>query len=505
MPHMLDSLTRVVLTALFLCGSLVPIASAQINERLIAPAGLEIHWENSLGGAGLAHGDQSLKIWPHATDRREYVDVFLGNRLIERIDARQVDRAAIDRLILEGKPLKPAPVLGLEGAKARAEELAKTYAVLGKQVSIQTFSEPIVYVVTATKNGIVSAIDGESGELLWQSTVPNPELPIYGPGVSDSVVVVVNGNNFYAMDLKTGNLINSSKLYFTPTSSPIPSGDYIMVPSVGGRIVGYHMAKPLIRPVYLRASTENRNGLAISIGRDFLSWTSHGSLYLIHSEEEPMIWSRVNANEEGDSRPVTTPNGFIFCTDFGTVIHATTNRLGSYLWRNNLGMPTARSPVIGNKTVIVLSDDGLVDALDLETGKSLWPSRAQNISSVLGVGKAHVYVRDSGGYLASLRLSDGQLDSRTGSLTQGVVPNSVNDRFFVVTRDGHLSCLRERGAIMPTMYLDPQAAKEAVGSPNKPSNQQKPAPTKSVEDPFGASGLDAAPAASDAKDPFDPF
>jgi len=176
--------------------SLLPVATAQVNSRAVTPLGLEVAWENSVGGAALAQGTESLVVWPHSQDRREFVDVFVGNRLLERIDARQVDRGALDKLILDGKPTSPVPVLGLDGAKAQADKLVKTYAVLGKQATVRTFSEPVIYVVAVAKNGVITAIDGESGELLWQNSVPRADLPILGPGVSDDYVVVLNGNSF---------------------------------------------------------------------------------------------------------------------------------------------------------------------------------------------------------------------------------------------------------------------------------------------------------------------
>ena len=201
-------------TFLGLSGNL----GAQINQRDLAPLGLELMWENSIGGAGLVQGADSLVVWPHSSERREYVDVFVGNRLIERIDARRVDRDALEKRILEGKSTGEVPLLGLEGAKAQAQKLVKTYATIGKQATVKTFSQPVTFVIGAASNGVVTAIDGETGEMLWQSSVPRGDLPIYGPGVSDDFVTVVNGNAFYAMDLKTGNMINSGRLAFTPFS-----------------------------------------------------------------------------------------------------------------------------------------------------------------------------------------------------------------------------------------------------------------------------------------------
>lgn len=492
--------------ACLVAGVFTPcVSQGQINDGSIAAAGLEIQWENSLGGAGLARGDQNLVIWPHKTERREYVDVYVGNRLIERIDARQIDKVAVDKLILEGKPIKPTPVLGMSGARAKAEKLVSTYKILGRNATIKTFSEPVIYVVAVAANGIVSAIDGESGEVLWQSSVPNPELPILGPGVSDDYVTVVNGNRFYAMQLKTGNLVNSARLSFTPTGTPVPLKTRVMVPSIGGRIIGYDMEKPVIEPVILRAGVENRNGTTISPDGQYLAWASDTSLFLIKNEVVPQMYSRVNAGGLVGSRPVATSKGFVFVGNFGTVIHANTNQTGSYQWRANLAMPTSRSPVVARDHVLVLSDDGRLEALDLETGNRAWPNMAANINRILGVGKETVYVRDSGGMLATHKLSDGSLVARTNCLLQGIIPNSISDRLFVVSRDGHLTCMREKGAVMPTMY---NATLEDSSDPSK--STQKAAtgttanPNRSGDDIFGAEPQEAAPAGN-SKDPFDPF
>lgn len=485
-------------------GGVAP-AVAQVNGRSVSSLGLEVAWENNIGGAGLAQGTQSIVLWPHSKERREYVDVFVGNRLLERIDARQVDRAALDKLILEGKPTSPVPVLGLEGAKARADKLIQTYGVLGKKATMRTFSEPVIYIVSVAKNGVVTAIDGESGELLWQNSVPRADLPILGPGVSDDYVAVINGNSFYGMDLKTGNLINNARLAFTPVAAPTALETRVIVPSTEGRVVGYSIENPNIAPVVLRAGKENRHGVAGSLDREFLAWNSQGSMYLVHNENVPKMWSKVNLGEPIDSKPVATPQGFLFVSSYGTAIHATASRTGTYLWRANLGMPVSQSPVISNSQAFVLSDDGRLVALDLATGAHAWVSHVGHVDSVLGVGKEHVYVKNDHGYLSRLRLADGKVDGVSDLAVDLTLPNNISDRLFIITRDGHLSCLREAGALMPTMVnaIDPKGTNKPSG--NKPSGgagQSKPA---NGDDVFGSpSGVGSGvPATSGAND--DPF
>ncbi|MFO0013903.1 MAG: PQQ-binding-like beta-propeller repeat protein [Planctomycetota bacterium] len=477
---------------------------AQVNDQTIAPAGLEVHWEGSLGGAGLTRSEHSMAVWAHSTERREYVDVMQGNRLVERIDARQVDRNVLDRLILEGKPTKPAPLLGMKGAQERAAKLINTYGIIGRKLTTRSFSEPVVYVVTLASNGILTAFDGESGEVLWQTSLPHTELQMLGPGVSDDYVTVVNGNYYFVMGMKDGNLVATRKLEHTPISAPIPVESKILVPSTGGRLVAYDIGNPLLSPIILRAGRDNMNGTVLSADHHFLAWSNQKSLFMVQCQRKPVMWAKVNTNEDVQSRPVATPEGFIFASNNGTIVHASTQRTGSYLWRSNISLQTGRPPVVGNDRVFVVSDDGQVQSLDLKSGAILWPTTTKNVDSILGVGKEHIYARNTSGMLQSIRIADGKIDGRTTALLQGIVPNSVHDRFFVVTRNGHISCLREKGAVVPTMWIrsdEKPASKTTESKPSSSSERPKPALD---DDPFGPD-TKSAPANDSSKDPFDPF
>jgi outer membrane protein assembly factor BamB len=494
-----------VLVAICISLGVAARSDAQLNDQTVAPAGLEVHWQGSLGGAGLTRAEQNLAIWAHSTERREYVDVFLGDRLIERIDARQVDRQALDRLIIEGKPTKPTPVLGLKGAQERAAKLVKTYAIVGRKLTVKTFSEPVIYVVALASNGILTAFDGETGEVLWQTSVPHTSLQMLGPGVSDDYVTVVNGNYYFVARMADGNLVSTRKLEYTPTSAPVPIQKKIMVPSVGGRLVGYDIEKPLLDPVILRSGRDNMNGTALSTDHDFVAWTSQKSMFLARGNKEPMIWAKVNAGDDVQSRPIPTSKGFLFASNNGTVIHSTTQRIGSYLWRANVSMQTGRPPVVGNGRVFIVSDEGLAACLDLETGRSLWPVTAKNVDRILGIGKEHIYARNTSGMLESIRISDGKVDGRSNVIIPSVVPNSIHDRFFVVTRNGHLTCLREKGAVMPTLWIRNESKPEAGEPEEKKGVPVEPSlPAAVDDDPFGADAM-PAPSGGDGKDPFDPF
>jgi hypothetical protein len=246
------------------------------------------------------------------------------------------------------------------------------------------------------------------------------------------------------------------------------------------------------------------NGTVLSADHHFLAWSNQKSLFMVQCQRKPVMWAKVNTNEDVQSRPVATPEGFIFASNNGTIVHASTQRTGSYLWRSNISLQTGRPPVVGNDRVFVVSDDGQVQSLDLKSGAILWPTTTKNVDSILGVGKEHIYARNTSGMLQSIRIADGKIDGRTTALLQGIVPNSVHDRFFVVTRNGHISCLREKGAVVPTMWIrsdEKPASKTTESKPSSSSERPKPALD---DDPFGPD-TKSAPANDSSKDPFDPF
>jgi len=39
------------------------VAVAQVNSRAVTPLGLEVAWENSVGGAALAQGTEKMSLW----------------------------------------------------------------------------------------------------------------------------------------------------------------------------------------------------------------------------------------------------------------------------------------------------------------------------------------------------------------------------------------------------------------------------------------------------------
>ncbi len=464
----------------------------------LTSVGLIVHWQSNVGGAPLANGPSSFVIWQHSTEKREYVTVRSGNRVIEQIRGEEVDQKAYEKAIESGeRPPKP-PTIGIDGAKLKAEKLVANYKILGRKAEIdKPYSERLVYSVSLTTNGILAAMNAETGAVIWKTEAGNSSLPTFGPGVSDEYVAVTNGNSLYVYELMTGNIVTSRTLMFTPTASPSVIHGKAIVPSVDGRTVAYDIKNKITPPGILRTGTENRFGLTVSADQQFFTWPTGNRLVVSRMEKIPKLWNSANLNEPILSLPIATQNGFLVSTISGTVLHFSTSQQDTLLWKSRLAVQVSQSPIANKDVAFIVSDEGFLYALRLTDGTDPWGQQPKNIRNVIAVGKHHVYVKDSRNALRSIDLATGNESGRTNLILPNVIPNSKNDRLFLVTNQGQITCLRETDATTPSFST------ESLGDVDAAPIQQKTKPEEGQKKPADddASLFDGA-GGTDSPDPF---
>ena len=452
-------------------------AQAPANKGELAASGLQVHWESNIGGAPLANGSQSFVLWSHTTEKKQYVTVHSGGRVIERIRGDEVDLKKLEEAIIQGEKLLKSPRLGLEGAQKKADKLVATYKILGRKVEVDSFNQQLIFAVTLTTNGIVSTMDAESGSVIWKSEAGKSTLPMFGPGVSDDYVAVTNGNTLYVYELTTGNIVTTRKLMFTPTASPIVLQDKAIVPSVGGRLVAYDIKKEVIPPGILRTGTENRLGVTISADHQFLSWPTGNKLVLARMERTPILWAAANVGEPIFSLPIATQNGFLASSIYGTVFHASTNRDDPLFWKTRLAVQVSQSPLANKDLAFIVSDEGLLFAMNLRDGTDAWGHQHDNVRHMIAIGKQNIYVMDSRNALIAIDLAKGVESGRTNLILPDVIPNAINDRLLFVTKQGQVTCLREIEATSPSFTT--VFSEETPAAPIQ-TTKPDPTPTKPI-------------------------
>ena len=191
----------------------IPSAKRNCERSLV------IHWqaqtERTLTGPSNGRG-----LSPHTKQRTEVITIRVGDRVVERIDANDVDFAAAEKLVLSPSGGSKSPKLGIEMARKKAQSTVARYAKLGRTAVIEELNQPITYLIAASDNGAVRALNAETGELFWSATVGKHSLPTWGPGVNDQFVTLANGMDLYVLDLMNGRVLTKKRLTRACRHSP---------------------------------------------------------------------------------------------------------------------------------------------------------------------------------------------------------------------------------------------------------------------------------------------
>lgn len=343
---------------------------------------------------------------------------------------------------------------------------------------------------SVSDSGIVSALDAETGELLWAKQVGKPGYPAFGPGANDDYLGVVSGSKLYLLDRHDGRLQWARRLGSAPSSGPALSEDYAFVALVTGRIEGYNLNDPAAQPWYYQS--KGRTYLRPTTTGNIVSWpTSQGYLYASRADD-PGVLYRLETNSDIVTSPaaqepylyIAAHDGYLYCL----------NQLnGEEQWRYSTGYAVDSSPAIVGDQAYVASLQPALHAVDAKTGRELWIT--PGISHFAAQGKQRVYASDKYGNLLVLDAKSGRPVSRM-AVAEGfkTLVNDQTDRIFLVNDRGLVQMLHEIGAEQPTLHRPPAAPPTEV-TPKKPAGEVNPFDE-------GAAPEAAAPAAEEAS-PFE--
>lgn len=334
------------------------------------------------------------------------------------------------------------------------------------RVSTWYLDEAQIYCVT--DSGLVTSLNAETGAALWTQQVGRPGVPAFGPEANSKFVGVVSGSRLYMLDRVTGRVKWSRDLGSAPSSGPALSEDYAFVALVTGRIEGYKLDDPKAQPWYYQS--KGRTHLRPTTTGSVVSWpTTEGYLY-VSAADEPGVLFRLETNDDIVTSPaelapylyIASLDGYLYCLDEGN---------GFEQWRYATGYPIMSSPALVDDHAYVASIEPALHCLDAKTGAIRWI--ALGVSHFGSQGKQRVYASGRYGELIIL-------DSKTGSLVgrlhtaEGLktLVNDQTDRIFLVNDRGLVQCLREIGAVEPTIYRQPPAKEEEA--PAKPTGETNP-------------------------------
>ena len=281
-------------------------------------------------------------------------------------------------------------------------------------------SNGIVYAVSSDGSGVVVALNGSTGSLLWLIKTPlgcartplSAGTQLCAPVLSrDEKVLFVSGGPFFALRTRDGGVLWELSLSAQTVSAPTRGPD-------GTLFVATNTSLTAVRPTAKRGYVlwELPLGGAI-LGAPAVSGTTivvgvsgNNALTAADVATGAQLWKEA-LYYIMTSSPVIS-HGLVIIGD-GYTVHASNLSTGAPVWVRDTAMYTAySSPAVYNNHVFIGNGNGFLFALDASTGSVVWQTSLEAgwVVSAPSVGSSGVVY----GGTDSARLA--ALDTETGAL-----------------------------------------------------------------------------------------
>jgi len=418
--------------------------------------------------------------------------------------------------------------IGKEEAKKKADARANVLKAEGFKATVTERVVPEIMLYATTTRAMLHALDGRTGATRWTAPLGNPEYPTEAPGANDSYVAAVNGTHVMLFDKQDGRQVWRRQTAGVPGAGPAVNDSFVFAPMISGTIEAYPVEETAERPQIYRSF--GRAVYQPVATNDTVSWsTDSGKLYVARGQSKGARF-RLETREQVSATPTILPTQEVIAASLDGYVYKLHEIGGDILWRYSTGVAIEHQPVVIDKAVYVITTDGGMYRLDLETGERVWWT--PGVEKFLAASKTRIYCTTSRRELIALDMETG---GRVGSLRMGeqevLLTNDVTDRIFIATSSGLVQCLREDLPEYDVPYYhtgigeegkqrqevqreeDPAAADPGAAPPADNGNPFNPdAPPANNENPFApppannnANPFEAAPpAGGNDANPFDP-
>lgn len=344
-----------------------------------------------------------------------------------------------------------------------------------------------------TSAGLVQQFNALTGAVLWTAAIGNENHPSLGPACSDKHVALVNGSTLYVLDRADGRPVLIRRIGGAPGAAPALTDKYVFVPLASGRIEGYPLQGKILTPWYYQS--QGRTMVAPLATPQSVVWTTDQGLLYVGSSDPPKMRFRLETGSEIVAPPAYL-KPFVYVASTSGEVFAMQEMTGARRWKYATGFPITRAAAPVGKRVFVTSQEPALHCIEAETGNALW--QAPHMSEFAAASKDRVYGVDD---LGALVVLDGAKGTQLGRFAADHVINTLvndqTDRIYLISDEGVIECLHEKGAKEP-FYHNPKAAE-----PETPADGEKPAPAAAPAEKPKAKPKPKATDAADEEPPAD--
>jgi outer membrane protein assembly factor BamB len=376
-------------------------------------------------------------------------------------------------------------------------------------------------VLLQSSRGMLTALDAETGRMLWSTQIGSREGGSTEPAANDKHVVVLNGSTLFVVDRKDGGIVWQKQVRGAPGAGPGVTATHAFVPMATGIIEGYELAAGTKQTPWNYQST-GRVLVPPMTTVSSVSWTTDKGYFYVADPSAGGIKYRLESRGAMHARPASW-SPLLFTTSIDGFVYAIEETKGAIKWKYSVGHPIFTQPVAIKDRVFVIPEFGDMYCLDSNTGNLVW--HAPGIKQFVSASPTRVYAADELGRLAMLDLETG---ARVGTLpvsglTKKLV-NTTSDRIFLVDSSNVVQCLHETQLNAPALHTPPapvseedlrlKPKKSSTAPPNDtpeempaeetPADPPVDAPADGSDNPFDApADAGDTPAADTGDNPFD--
>ena len=463
------------------------LATAQLrplflNESQYQRIGLEAVWSTQLEVDGRRSDLAAMSLQVVGLTSYEALQATVQHVFEVRYEPGRVVRFAENDLGPYGNRL------GRDEAQRLAEKQMILLKAEGREPQLESKTVPSTVLYVQTTGGTLQALDAETGRTLWLRTIGKPGEPAMKPSANDTYLAVIRGSKMYLLDRTNGQLIYSRDLDHNPAFGPALSATRVFVAGLNGMLMGYPLPdeesdnRGAPAWVYQSGSRITSEPLVTDTT---ISWgTQNGMLFAASLDGPRMLYRHITGGAIYGRTAFVPPNQLLVASNDG-VVSALEQQDGLMQWSFSTGDEIYRAPIAHREQVYIVTGRGELLSVASATGIDQWST--ERIADVLAVGEHHLFARDTSSGLTAI--------NRKTGIRRGTLPalgyersfnNLLTDRIYLLSESGSLICLREIGALDPTIqYPLPQPPNEDDSRRRRGGRDDEPAGRASGEDVFG--------------------
>ncbi len=311
-------------------------------------------------------------------------------------------------------------------------------------------------VYAADRDGIVSAMDLESGKTVWSVNLGEEAPALLSGGITASYSKLYIGTEtgeLIALDEETGELVWRTQVGGEILSKPLADEGLIVVNSSRGEISAYE-AETGEQRWSLSSEVPNLtlrgDSSPVSISGGVFWGMANGRLGAAFIENGNIIWQQTIASPKGateidrlvdvDSTPVVA-GSLLYAVGYNGSLVAIDLRSGRPAWKRTYSSST--DIMVAGSYLFLITDKDHVVAVDARSGTELWTNKEleyRQLTAPVAIS-GYVVVGDAEGYLHWIDPTSGEFVAQQQLDDSGiaVAPMNVDDGYIVVTRDGSIS------------------------------------------------------------------